>query len=157
MAKFIKASEDIDTIVNDVANELGLINYGVNFEAFHVPNLKEVATCVRANGYAEYFAGREDLVLVLVREDLMDEVDEATKYLWIRMAMEPISYDTEKDKLVIGCPTLKIPLALYEKYGDTIVKSASLQLYAIAQWEEKEKERKLQEKNNKKSKKNKKY
>lgn len=139
-SKYSEASETIEKLVNDIANELNLINYGVDFQPLCVNKAKEVCKVVRANELAEYASKRDDLVFVICYEEAFDQVDEQTKYLWLRTEMDKVSYDTEKDKLVIGCPLFTIPVGMYEKYKGAVVDAALLGQYTIAQIEEKKKE-----------------
>ena len=140
MGKYSKASEDIEKLVNDISNELGLINYGIDFEPLFVKKAKEVCKIVKANELAEYASKREDLIFVLCYEDAFDLVDEKTKYMWLRMEMDKVSYDTEKDKMILGCPQITVPVGFYEKYKGAAVETALLGQYTIAQIEEKKKE-----------------
>ena len=139
-SKYSEASETIERLVNDIANELNLINYGVDFQPLCVSKAKEVCKVVRANDLAEYASKREDLVFVICYEDAFDLVDEKTQYMWLRTEMDKVSYDTEKDKLVIGCPSITIPVGMYEKYKGEVVDAALVGQYTIAQIEEKKKE-----------------
>ena len=148
MAKYSESTEEIQTMVNDLANEMGLVNYGVDFQPLCVSKAKEVCKIVKANELAEFASNREDLVFVLCYEDAFYATDDMnhpmvsdeTKKMWIRLAMDAVSYDTEKDKLVIGCPQITIPVGLYEKYGKDAVDAALLGQYTIAQLEQKKKE-----------------
>lgn len=139
-SKYSEASETIEKLVNDIANELNLINYGVDFQPLCVNKAKEVCKVVRANELAEYASKRDDLVFVICYEEAFDQVDEQTQYMWLRTEMDKVSYDTEKDKLVIGCPSITIPVGMYEKYKGAVVDAALLGQYTIAQIEEKKKE-----------------
>ena len=140
MKKYSEVSEEIDNLVNEISNELGLFNYGVDFQPICVAKAKEVCKVVKANELAEHVSQREDLVFVICYEDAFDLVDEQTRYMWLRMAMETVSYDTEKMKINIGGPTITVPLGFAEKYGNAAIDSAKLSLYTIAQIEEKKKE-----------------
>ena len=140
MGKYSKVSEEIDNLVNEISNELGLFNYGVDFEPICVAKAKDVCKVVRANELAEHVSDRQDLVFVICYEDAFDLVDEKTKYMWLRMAMETVSYDTEKMKIIIGGPVISVPLGFAEKYGTEAINSAKLGLYTIAQIAEKKKE-----------------
>ena len=140
MKKYSEVSEEIDNLVNEISNELGLFNYGVDFQPICVAKAKEVCKVVRANELAEHVSQREDLVFVICYEDAFDLVDEQTRYMWLRMAMETVSYDTEKMKINIGGPTITVPLGFAEKYGNAAIDSAKLSLYTIAQIEEKKKD-----------------
>ena len=139
-SKFKAVSESIENMVNEIANELGLINYGVDFLPLYVQKGKEVCKIVKANEVTEYVSKREDLVILLCLEDAFDAVDEKSQYMWLRMEMEKVAYDTEKDKMIIGCPTITIPVGIYEKYKGAAVDAALLGQYTIAQLEEKRKE-----------------
>lgn len=154
MAKFFKADEDICKIVDKVADELSLSNF-VDFETLDMPKSKEVATVMKASALAEYLSDRNDLVLVVVRGDAFDKVDEDTKYFWIRMALDQVSFDSEKGKVVIGVPTITVPVGFYEKYKTKAVDAALLGKYTLAQIEDEEKQRKAEEAAQKKAKKKK--
>ena len=145
MAKYSQASEEIESMVNEIANELGLINYGVDFQPLCVNKAKEVVKIVKANELAEYASSREDLVFVLCYEEAFDAIgfdDEAkkNKYWWIRTAMEEVAYDTEKDKMIIGCPKITIPVGLCGETKGVVVNAALLGQYTIASIEQKKKE-----------------
>lgn len=164
MAKFFKADESIVKTVDKIANELGLAQYGIDFETLDVVNLKEVVKIVKANEYAQYLSNRENLILVLINGEAFDllpdtpnegEVD--NKYMWLRLAMEQISYDSEKDKINIGCPTLTIPVGCWEKYGKATVDSALLAQYTLAQMAEKKAQERAEKAAQKKDKKRSKY
>ena len=153
MAKYSIAPEDIQKIVTDVATENGLQQIGIDFQALVTTKGKDVIKVVKANEFAEIVSDRADLVFVLIREDVFDAVDDKTRYLWVRMELEKVSYDDEKEKIVIGCPTITVPIGFYEKYRDVAVDAALLQNYTLEQINDQEKERKRAEKEAKKNKK----
>ena len=161
MAKFFKADESIVKLVDQIADELGLAQYGIDFETLDVVNLKEVVKIVKANEYAEYLSGREDLILVLVNGEAFDLLPETApegeidnRYMWLRLAMDQISYDSEKEKINIGTPSITVPIGVYEKYKNAAVDSALLAQYTLAQMAERKAqeraERAAQKKNKKK-------
>ena len=144
MAKFFKADESIVKLVDEIAKELGLSQYGIDFETLDVVNLKEVVKIVKANEYAEYLSGREDLILVLVNGEAFDLLPEGpdengldNRYMWLRLAMDQISYDSEKEKIIIGAPSINISVGCCEKYGQAAVNAALLAQYTLAQIAEK--------------------
>ena len=149
MAKFYTADEEIQNLVHEVAAELNLENF-MDFEALCVPKAKEVVTVSRASKVAEYLSGRDDLILVMVFDEIFDQFDEKTKYMFIRMAMDTISFDSEKDKITIGCPMISVPVSFYQKYEKAAVDTALLGQLSIAQWEDKKKQEKEEKKGKKK-------
>lgn len=153
MAKYFDALEEIEEIVTEIANELGLAQYGVDFQALGVKKAKEVCKVIKANELAEHISKREDLVFVIYYEDAFEMVDYNTKYMWLKMVMDTVSYDFEKGKINIGGPIISVPLGFAEKYGQEAIDSAKLGLYTIAQITEKKKEEAAERKANKKNKK----
>lgn len=150
MAKFFKADESIVKLVDEIANEIGLAQF-VDFETLDVVNLKEVVKIVKANEYAEYLSGREDLILVLVNGEAFDLLPDGpdengvdNRYMWLRLAMEQIAYDSEKEKIVIGCPKIEVPVGMYEKFKGAAVDSALLAQYTLAQIAEKKEQEKAE-------------
>ena len=163
MAKFFKADESIVKLVDEIANEIGLAQF-IDFETLDVVNLKEAVKIVKANEYAEYLSGREDLILVLVNGEAFDMLPDGpdengvdNKYMWLRLAMEQIAYDSEKEKITIGCPKIEVPVGMYEKFKGAAVDSALLAQYTLAQIAEKKEQEKAERAAQKKAKKGKKF
>lgn len=152
MSKFTEASTEIQELVNEIANELGLVHLGVDFQPLCVKKSKTVCKVVKANELAEYASQREGLIFVLVYEEAFDaitarssteeEMEKArkTKYMWLRTEMEKVSVDTEKDKISIGCPSITVPVGLYEKFKGAVVDAALLGQYTISKIEQDRKE-----------------
>jgi len=153
MAKYSKATDEVERLVEDIAGELNLDNYGVDFQPIFVNKSKDVCKVIKANELFEYTSKREDLVFVVCNADVFagadpqghPYADEKSMYLWLRTEMEKVSYDTEKDKLVIGCPSITLPVGLYEKYkedgkDDNLIKNALLGQYLLAKIEQDRKE-----------------
>ena len=177
MAKFYKAEDEVQDLVHQVAADLMLEQF-MDFEALYVPKAKEVVTVSRASAIAEYLSNRDDLVLVIIfgdifditeqiaylKEtdlildieevfgDIFDKYDSNAKYMAVRMAMEQIAFDTEKDKITIGCPMISLPMSFYDRYHEDAVKTAILGQLSIAQWEDEKKKEKEQKKQDKKRK-----
>lgn len=153
MSKFTKAPEDLCELVAQVAADLDLERYGIDFETLCVQKAKEVVSIAKANAIAEYLCNREDLILVVIYEKCFERVDEETKKMWIRMALDQITYDFDKDKLIIGVPSVTLPVGFVEKYKDKAVNAALLGKYTIAQIEDEEKQKKAEKAASKKKKK----
>lgn len=129
--KYTKATQETIDMVDEISNKLGLDRLGVNFEPIYVKKAKEVCKVVKANDFAKYKASQEDLVFVVCYEDFFEGIDamgheyasEDDKYKALRLAMEQVSYDTEKDKLIVGCNSVVIPVG-YCISNEDAVKSA---------------------------------
>lgn len=153
MAKLTTASPDIEKLVNDIAQEIGLQEMGIELTTLNAKKSKDVVKVSKANEVTEIISDKENLIVVIVYENAFDRVDEKTQAMWVRMALDCISYDMEKDKISLSTPTITVPLGFYQKYGNVAVQNAELALLTIQQIEDEEKQRKLEEKANKKAKK----
>jgi hypothetical protein len=159
MAKTLsEASAEYVKLVEEAVSETGLDRMGVDFQVYNLLKTKnEVVRVQKANEIAEILTNREDLVIVAIYEKAFDRVDDKTRRMWIESALTKVSYDTEKDKLVIGGePAITVPLGMYHKYDKLAVDMAELEqltLQQIRDEEEEEKERKKAEKKEKKQKK----
>ncbi len=147
------ASPDIEKLVQDVATEMGLVQMGVEFQALNTKKAKEVVKISKASEVTEILSDKENLVVVIVYEEAFDRVEEKDRWMWIRMALDCVSYDMEKDKISLNTPIVAVPLGYYQKYGNLAVQKAELALLTIQQIQDEEKEKKAAEKALRKSKK----
>lgn len=147
------ASPDLEKLVQEVAQEMGLTQMGVEFQALNAKKAKEIVKVSKANEVTEILSDKENLVVVIAYEEAFDRVDEKTRWMWIRMALDCVSYDPEKDKISLSTPTITVPLGFYQKYGNVAVQNAELALLTIQQIQDEEKERKEAEKALKKARK----
>lgn len=145
MAKFYEADDEMQNLVHEVAAELNLENF-MDFEAICVPKAKEIVSVTRASKMTEFLSNRSDLIIVIFFQEIFDQFDEKTKYMFVRMAMDQISYDSEHDKINIGCPMINVPVGFYQKYEKAAVDTALLGQISIAQWEDKKKQEKEEKK-----------
>ena len=129
--KYTKATEETIEMVTKISQDLGLEGYGVKFEPVYVKKAKEVCKVVKANDFTKYKAKEEDLVFVVCYEDFFEGIDsmghayasEDDKFKALRIAMEQVSFDPEKEKLIIGCNSVLLPVG-YCINNDEAVKSA---------------------------------
>lgn len=145
--KFTKATEETNEMVTKISQDLGLEGYGVEFEAIYVKKAKEVCKVVKANDYTKYKAEKEDLVFVVCYEDFFEGIDpmghayasEEDKFKALRLAMEQVSFDPEKEKLIIGCNSVLLPVG-YCISNDDAVKSALYNATIMAKIQQDKKE-----------------
>ena len=156
MGKLTKASPDIEKLVQDISEEIVSSHLGaVEFKVFCTKKAKEIVKISKASAIHEADVERENIINVVIYEEAFDRADTQTQRMWIRMVLDPIYYDSEKDKIDIKCPMLNIPLGFYQKHGDEACKSAEFAIHTIQQIEDEEKQRKEEAKALKKYKKNK--
>ena len=132
------ASQDIIDSVQSIAIELDLDKY-VEFLVFNnKKKSKEIVKIQRANEVAEYASNKDSLICLFVKENAYYRGDEQNRYLWLRQAMEKITYDFENDKVALNAPMLSIPLNCYHKYGENALKNAELGIMVLQQVEQEE-------------------
>lgn len=131
-----ECSPEIKKLVLDIATEMGLSQF-IKFKVFNVTKATEVVELKMHNILTKALVDNE--VFVLVYEDAFDRVDDKTKYMWIRLAMDCVSYDSEKEKVSIKTPMVKVPLYSYQKFGKVAVDNAELAIHTINQIQEEEK------------------
>lgn len=132
------ASQDIIDSVQSIAIELDLDKY-VEFLVFNnKKKSKEIVKIQRANEVAEYASNKDSLICLFVKESAYYRGDEQHRYLWLRQAMEKITYDFENDKVALNAPMLSIPLSCYHKYGENALKNAELGIMVLQQVEQEE-------------------
>lgn len=71
---------------------------------------------------------------------------EAQRKLLLQDAMATIAYDIEKDKIVLGAPSITVTIGGRAKYGDDLINAAETAVWAIQQIAEEEKAKKEAEK-----------
>ena len=147
------ASPEYVDLVNKVAKRKSISNY-VDFQVLNLKkSKKEVIKVQKANEIVELALEKEDVVVVSIYEKAFDMVDDQTKELWIENALNPVHYDMEKDKVIIGGePTITVDLGMYHTYKDVIIQKLELAALTLQQIADAEKEKKAQEKAMKKNK-----
>lgn len=161
--KYTKATQETVDMVNEISGKLGLDIYGVKFEPVYVEKAKEVCKVVRANDFTKYKANEDDLVFVVCYKDFFEGINEMgheyasedLKYKSLRLAMEQVSFDPEKAKLIIGCRSVTLPVGYCVGCEDAVKSAldASMIMAKIEQdKKDKEEEKKaLRAKKNKKN------
>ena len=146
MSKYSKElDEDLKKRVLEIASEMGIGNSVIKIEPILLKkSKKEIGQVIKGNDLTELYTGRNDIVAVALYEEAFDRVTEDVRDMWIRSLLNQVSYDMDKDKIVITKPELNIPIGIYQKYGDTAVKDAELAVHTVNQIIEEEKQRKAE-------------
>ena len=79
-------------------------------------------------------------------QDIFDMLENKQKEILIRDAFNQINFDTEKDKITIGCPHIEVSIDGRAKWGEELLNAAEAGVHAIIQIEEEEKEEKERQK-----------
>lgn len=151
MGKFTDLiNEDLEKKVKNMSIEMGIKSMGINVEACGLKkSKKDIGLVLKGNDMVERLTNDSSLVLVALYEEAFNRVDEQTQDIWIRGLLSQISYDMEKDKILINKPELNIGLGMYRKFGSIALEKAELALITIQQINDEENEMKALKKGKK--------
>jgi hypothetical protein len=146
-----QANQEIVNIVKEVVTQMDL-SQTIKFNVLTTDKSKKIVKFIKVNKVTEKVSDKDNLIVVVINDKAFERLDDDTKYELVRMSLEPISYDFEKDKINTKTPMIEIPLSYYQKHGDKASKLAELEIYTMQQIEDEEEQKKLEEKLRKKSK-----
>lgn len=152
MAKFFELTNENQDLFNEAWSENGMYNF-IDLKLVGVTKSKEVIKVQKTNPQAEYLGKCPDSVICTVYEAAFDRLDEKTKKLLVEDALAQVSYDSEKDKINVGCPQIVVTIGGRAKYGEELLNAAECGVLAIQQIADEEAEQKAAEKERKAAKK----
>ena len=143
MGKYVRDLDiDLEKKVKDMAVSRGLKAQGVSVEAVRIKKCKTYGEVLKGNDLVTLFTNDPRRLCVALYDDLFDNVDPETQDYWIESLVSQISYDSEKDKVVLTKPELSINREMYYKYSNVAVQKEELALHTIQQIaDEKKKEK----------------
>lgn len=153
MAKFFELSEENQNLIDEKFQETGLYNY-IDLKVLGITKSNDVIKVAKTNPLAEKLGNCPDSIVCIVYEDAFDRMDKDQQEMLVEDAFAQVAYDSDKDKIVVGCPTINVTVGGRQKYGDTLLNAYEASLYAIMQIEEEKKAAKEAEKAAKAAKKN---
>ena len=148
MAQIFETSEDIAKIVNDEFVKTGLQSLGVNLKVLSTTKSKDIFKLSKTSPTTAFLT-KKDLQLVIY-ERAFDLLAEDMKERLIEMVLSNVSFDSEKDKLIVDTNPFNQIFNMRRKYGETILNDLESGYLAIKQIEDDEKELKERQKEEKK-------
>jgi hypothetical protein len=145
MAKFSFPSKEMEKMIQKVSKELGLESYGIEVMPLNLRKSKVVTKIARAGEIAEIASERSNLLALIVYERAFERVDEQTQEMWIRIALNKVKYDYEKDKIEIVDDVRNI-IEMSKQYKDVVLQKVELGYLTIEQILEEEREEKERQK-----------
>ena len=147
MAKLFELSEENFNLIDEMFQQTGMHNY-IDLKILGTSKSKpdEIVKVAKISPIAEYVGKCPDSVSCVVYEEAFDRLDEDTKKLIIEDAFAQIAYDSEKDKIVMGCPMIKMSIGGRTKYGEKLGNALELAATMVIEIEEEKKAAKEAEK-----------
>jgi hypothetical protein len=113
MAKYLEPFEDTQEIFNNVIEASGLFNY-INITILANNKEKEIFKINKANELLKYRTG--DDVIITLNEKIFDKLSDEQKRIVAEEAIAYISFDAEKDKVIITQPDFKAHSGVLRKH-----------------------------------------
>lgn len=142
MGKIYKTSDDIVELVESKFDETGLDTYGLNLRVMSVNKSKDLIKVSKANAATEFLVKDQDIIQVFIYEAAFDRLPDDAKNMLVEMALSNISYNSEKDKIIIDNNPFNQIFAMRKKYGDVILDKIELASMIMAEIEAENKEKK---------------
>lgn len=119
MAKrLFRTSDDILELAQGKFKETGLEQMGINLKVMSIVKQKTPLKISRANATTEYLTKSDDVVCLYVYEDVFDRLTDAYKERLMEGILSNVSYDGEKDKLVVDSDPINEIIRMRRKYAD---------------------------------------
>ena len=143
MAKLFETSADIVELAQSKFEDTGLAQMGINLKVMSITKAKNVLKTSKAGATIQYLTSKD--VFLVVYEEAFDRLSQEMQEKLMEGAISNISYDTEKDRLLVETDIAKELFRMrrkYENYVDIMEASYAV----IEQIEDEEKRRKEEEK-----------
>ena len=140
MAKFFETSEDIAELAQSKFEETGLPQMGIDLKVISVTKSKNVLKATKAGATIHYLT-KKDAILVIY-EEAFDRLTDEYKEKLMEGVLSNVSFDTEKDKLLVDNSRYGEFIRMrrkYPNYGD-IIETATMVIEQIAEEEKQKKE-----------------
>lgn len=141
-----KYSRDLDEKyekkIREMVSSTGLRENGVTIEPIRLNSKKSFGEIIKSNEFVTLFTGDPSMIGLAVNEELFDTLDDQTVTILIESLLSQISYDEEKDKVIISKPEINVGLGMLHKYKEVAVQKIEAAYYGLQQIEQKKKEEK---------------
>jgi|APCry1669189534_1035231.scaffolds.fasta_scaffold46270_2 hypothetical protein len=114
MAKFEEPFEDTKALFDRVIHEAGLTDY-VDIAVITNNKSKDLFKVNKSNDLLKYRSG--DDVIIVINESIFEKLTDEQKRIVVEEAIAYISYDSEKDKVVITQPDFLAHSGILRKHG----------------------------------------
>lgn len=145
----MKYSRNLDEDLKAKVTALAIAkrDMGITIEPIKLTSKKSYGEVVKSNELTSLFTGNPDMVCVAINEDLFTKVlDDETQDILIRNLLSTITYDNEKEKVVINKPEIAFSVEMLHEYKGVIAQKIEVAYHGLQQLEEMRREQKEAEK-----------
>ena len=101
MAKLFKTSDDIYEFFTNEWSNTENSKIGVRLKVISTQKAKQILKLSKASATTEYLIREQDVLTLVVYEEAWDRLSEMNKILLLKGIFSVVSYDTEKERLII--------------------------------------------------------
>ena len=101
MAKLFKTSDDIYEFITNEWSNTENSKIGVRLKVISTQKAKQILKLSKASATTEYLIREQDVLTLVVYEEAWDRLSEMNKILLLKGIFSVVSYDTEKERLII--------------------------------------------------------
>ena len=101
MAKLFKTSDDIYEFITNEWSNTENSKIGVRLKVISTQKAKQILKLSKASATTEYLIREQDILTLVVYEEAWDRLSEMNKILLLKGIFSVVSYDTEKERLII--------------------------------------------------------
>lgn len=142
MSKIFKTSDDIADMIMSKFQETGLPQMGVDIKIMSLTKASSVIKVAKASATTDFLTdGGGSSIHVFVYEEAFDRLSDEMKNKLIEGALSNVSYDTEKDKMLLDTSQYGEVIRMRRKYSDYLDMLEACTV-VIASIEEEEKQKK---------------
>jgi hypothetical protein len=118
MARYEEPFEDTQALFNEVIEATGLNNY-MNITVLANNKAKEIFKVNKSNELLKYRTG--DDVIIVLNEGIFEKLTDEQKRIVVEEAIAYISFDSEKDKVIITQPDFMAHSGILRKHTFNII------------------------------------
>lgn len=141
MAKFEKISNSTQSQFDEVLKKRTTITDMVQFELICDNSMKSVYKTMKASDLYKWKTGKE--VIIIINETVLDQLTENLQLLLMEEALMYVTFDSEKDKVIIEKPDVITFTGIIKKYPQDYITALESVKAIFAQQKEHEEEEKM--------------
>lgn len=137
--KIFDTSQEIVNLALDKFDETSLPQIGINLKVISVTRAKQILKVTRANPTTQFLTNKD--IILTIYEEAFDRLSDEYKEKLMEGALSNVSYDFEKDKLIVDNDFSREIFRMRKKY-ENYVDIAETSYHVIEEILEEEKEKK---------------
>jgi hypothetical protein len=113
MATYVEVLDETDKVFREVLMTTTLERY-LKVQLLADNGLKEIGKVVKANDLVKYVSEKD--IIVIINEDIFLQLEDVQQLMVAESLLAGISFDTEKDKIVINKPDVVTHSGILRRY-----------------------------------------